>query len=115
MFVAVLLSWILLQSWTNVRISDAQFVQASVDGPTEARMWQFLPDATFIDAKSESLSFNLAALNSEAQAIVFWSMKLTMLPSGRLQSYSVFLDVPLLWVDAMSLKDRPAAWASECF
>lgn len=80
-------------------------MQTKVDGPTVARIWKFLRDAHFIDASSHSLRFRLAALNSEGQSIVFWSMRLSILPSGRLQSHAEFLEAPLFGLDGLSERD----------
>lgn len=80
-------------------------MQAAVDGPTVARMWQFLRDAHFIDSSSQHLTFRLAVLNPRSQTVGFWIMHLAMLPSGRLQSVATVIDAPILWSEGVTLQD----------
>lgn len=71
-------------------------VQAAVDRATVARVWQFMRDAHFVDTSSQTLKFQVAVLNSEAHTVAFWSMRISMLPSGRFRAHASIVSAPLL-------------------
>lgn len=76
-----------------------------MDFPTVARMWRFLRDAHFLDANSEAIGFKVAALNTQARILSSWNMRLSILPSGRLQSHATVLNAPILFLGATSTQD----------
>ena len=70
-------------------------VQVAVDLATVERMWRFMRDAHFVDASTQALQFQVAVLNSEARDVAFWSMRVTMMPSGRFQAHASVGSAPV--------------------
>ena len=71
-------------------------VQVAVDFATVERMWRFMRDAHFVDTSTQALQFRVAVLNSEARDVAFWSMKISMLPSGRFGAHASIVSAPVV-------------------
>ena len=62
---------------------------------TVARIWKFLRDGYFVDARTEQLQLRAAIVNYRTEIAAFWQLHISMLPAGRLRGRGSIETAPL--------------------